>query len=226
MVVASLEPEGIEAFRETRIACSPSAPSVALATLLDPLLGLGATGCRATVLLSAGLAGRDGIEELSAQVTALFNGRTPPRKVFTSGLAFDLVAQAGPLLEDGSSSVERRVIIEVATLLRLDPSGLAVTTCLVPLFAGLALSAFVSFDDPPDAEEVRRALEQADTVHVGDPPPGPRRLAGRQDLYVGRIRSDPAGQGVHLWATADNLRFGASANALGIALLLERQGYL
>jgi aspartate-semialdehyde dehydrogenase len=40
------------------------------------------------------------------------------------------------------------------------------------------------------------------------------------------LRVDPVGNGVHLVAMGDNLRFGASGNAVAIALQLWRSGIL
>ena len=61
---------------------------------------------------------------------------------------------------------------------------------------------------------------------VGDPLPGPRRLAGESQIFTGRLRSDPRADAIHLWAVCDNLRCGASANAVAIATALWSDGYL
>ena len=50
--------------------------------------------------------------------------------------------------------------------------------------------------------------------------------AGRDDIFVGRVRRDesiPDGRGLALWVVSDNLRKGAATNAVEIAeILLER----
>jgi aspartate-semialdehyde dehydrogenase len=54
--------------------------------------------------------------------------------------------------------------------------------------------------------------------------PTPRDAVGRDEVLVGRIRQDTAGNGLTLWVVCDNLRKGAALNAIQIAeLLLERQ---
>ena len=216
----------LEGFQETRVVSSPSAPAVALAALLAPLVRLGATACRGTVLLSAGLAGQAGVKELSQQVISLFNGGTPERVVFPAGLAFDLGAVVGEVGEDGWSSAEQRLAAEVSRLVPLSPEGVALTAVMVPLFVGIGLSLQVELDPLPPLEEVTHALGEAPLLRLGDPVPGPRRLAGRPHVYVGRVRADPRGQGVHLWATLDNLRAGASRNAIAIARFLQDEGLL
>ena len=52
------------------------------------------------------------------------------------------------------------------------------------------------------------------------------RIAMLQPVYVGRLRLDPDNSRIHLWVSADNLRVGASANALAIATALWSEGYL
>jgi aspartate-semialdehyde dehydrogenase len=212
-------------FGENQAAVSPSPAGVLLSTLLGPLRDLGAISARGTLLLSAGVAGRDGVEELSGQVISLFNQGEPPRQVFPTGLAFDLLPQAGTL-QDGWTEVEGRAVAEVHAVLGPPAIPIAVTAVVMPLFSGIAVSLYVEFAVTPDLETIRTVLAAVPTLQVGDPAPGPRRLAGKPQAVVGRLRLDPAGAGLHLWAAADNLRFGASSNALSIALALWRDGRL
>ncbi|MBD0321459.1 MAG: aspartate-semialdehyde dehydrogenase, partial [Gemmatimonadetes bacterium] len=47
--------------------------------------------------------------------------------------------------------------------------------------------------------------------------PTPWEAAGRDAVFVGRIRKDPAVPNtLHLWVVADNLRKGAATNAVQI----------
>jgi aspartate-semialdehyde dehydrogenase len=51
--------------------------------------------------------------------------------------------------------------------------------------------------------------------------------AGRDEVFVGRIRRDPTvPHGLNLWVVADNLRKGAATNAVQIAEVLVRRGWL
>ena len=73
------------------------------------------------------------------------------------------------------------------------------------------------------AGEVRELLGSAPGVIVQDDPhaklyPTPHEVAGRDEVYVGRIRNDlSASHGVVLWVVADNLRKGAALNAWQVA---------
>jgi len=212
-------------FPDTRVMCSPSAPAVVLSTVLSQLANRGAISVRGTVMLSASSAGKAGAEELSGQVVSLFNGKTPPRAVFSNGLAFDVMSQMGDLVE-GWTTVERRIAVEVADVLEWKPEQALVSVVMAPLFAGVAGDLIVEFDHAIDLEAVRALLSETPGVRVGDPVPGPRRVAGDNTIYVGRVRLDPDPHRLHLWFAADNLRVGASANALAIAMALWSEGYL
>lgn len=225
LCVPSVSEEPLEQFAETRLISSPSAPGVALASVLGPLTRLGADAVKGTVMLSASIAGRAGIDELGQQVLSLYNSGEPPRAVFPSGLAFDLISQVGEL-QDGWTTTERRIALEVAALTHLPPQAIGLTVAMVPLFAGVALSLFVQIDPLPSEEELQHFLSESATLRIGDPVPGPRRLVGRPDIHVGRIRPDTLGSGIHLWAAMDNIRAGAVENTLQIANLLWREGML
>ncbi|MFT5683730.1 MAG: aspartate-semialdehyde dehydrogenase [Myxococcota bacterium] len=225
LCVPSISDEPLEQFAETRLISSPSAPGVALAAVLSPLMRLGADAVKGTVMLSASAAGRAGIDELGQQVLALYSSGEPPRSVFPSGLAFDLISQVGEL-QDGWTTTERRIALEVAALTHMPPQSIGLTVAMVPLFAGIALSLYIQIDPLPDEEELQHFLSESTMLRLGDPVPGPRRLVGRPGIHVGRVRPDPLGSGIHLWAAMDNIRAGAVENTLQIAQMLWREGML
>jgi len=219
----SIEP--IADFPDSRVMCSPSAPAVILSSVIGPLANRGAIGVRGTVMLSASTAGKAGAEELSGQVISLFNNKTPPRTVFPNGLAFDVHGQLGDLV-DGWTTTERRIALEVADVLGWNPEQALTTVVLAPVFAGIAANLTVEFDHAVNVEDVRQLLDEAPGIRLGDPVPGPRRVAGDASIYVGRLRVDPDQHRLHMWVTADNLRVGATTNALAIAIALWGEGYL
>ena len=57
--------------------------------------------------------------------------------------------------------------------------------------------------------------------------PMPRNAEGRDEVFVGRIREDlVCDRSIHLWIVSDNLRKGASTNAVQIAEHLVSAGFL
>jgi aspartate-semialdehyde dehydrogenase len=79
---------------------------------------------------------------------------------------------------------------------------------------------------------VRTLLGSAPGVIVEDDPvariyPTPASVAGRDEVYVGRIRNDlSSSRGLALWIVSDNLRKGAALNAVQIAERVIEMGVL
>ena len=91
-------------------------------------------------------------------------------------------------------------------------------------------SVWIETEQPISAEDVRKALEAASGVTLVDDPqhyvyPMPIESAGKDDIYVGRIRQDLANDnGITLWLTGDQIRKGAALNAVQIAEYLIKVG--
>jgi aspartate-semialdehyde dehydrogenase len=53
--------------------------------------------------------------------------------------------------------------------------------------------------------------------------------AGRDEIFVGRVRQDPSipgDRGLAFWVVSDNLRKGAATNAVELAELLVQRGWV
>ncbi|MEO0601043.1 MAG: hypothetical protein AAF211_06380, partial [Myxococcota bacterium] len=88
----------------------PMAPTTLVASILGPLARAGVRGpVTVQLMVPASSSGRAAIEELSQQVLALFNSSPPPRKVFPTGLAFDVLPAWGVPTDDGRTTLERAV---------------------------------------------------------------------------------------------------------------------
>jgi aspartate-semialdehyde dehydrogenase len=200
---------------------------VALGTLLAPLLaGGGSLKARGMLWHSASAFGRQGVEELSNQVVSLFNSRSPARKVFPQGLAFDVVPALGEPGPEGWTADERRCAEETAALLGLPAAHVVLGSAVGPWFNGLCLALAVEPEPALGAEACRQRLAGATGIALAGVSardlPHPRGVDGSTALSVGRLRDDPDGRTVHLWAVADELRFGAAGNAVAIlAALIE-----
>ena len=91
-------------------------------------------------------------------------------------------------------------------------------------------SVWIETEKPLEIAEIRKALEAAPGVTLVDDPqnyvyPMPLESAGKDDIYVGRIRKDLADEnGTTLWLTGDQIRKGAALNAVQIAEYLIKVG--
>jgi aspartate-semialdehyde dehydrogenase len=97
-------------------------------------------------------------------------------------------------------------------------------TCVrVPVPIGHGESVFLETRDKITADEARTLFATAPGLIVEDDPhaklyPTPHHVAGKDEVYVGRIRNDPSSnRGLALWLVSDNLRKGAALNAVQIA---------
>lgn len=230
-VVPAVSRVALQGFREVLAVASPRPDVVALTSLLAPLLaGGGSARVRGLVLHSASAFGRQGVEELSHQVVSLFNSRSPARKAFPQGLAFDVVPAVGEPGAEGWTTDERRCAEQSAALLELPAGHLAVSSVVGPWFNGLCLALQVELTPALGAEACRQRLASAPGIVLAGAAardlPHPRGVDGSTDLHVGRLRDDPDGRSVHLWAVADELRFGAAGNAVAILAALIEDGLL
>jgi len=100
----------------------------------------------------------------------------------------------------------------------------------VPVAIGHSEALHIEFERPMSPDEARAILRGAPGIEVIDDPrakqyPQPIDAAGRDPVYVGRIRADVSNPGgIALWCVSDNLRKGAALNAVQIAELLYGAG--
>ncbi|MEZ4236535.1 MAG: Asd/ArgC dimerization domain-containing protein [Myxococcota bacterium] len=230
LVVPWVNPEALAGIAAGVVAV-PWPGATLLASALGPLRRAGVVGpTSATVLLPASAEGREGIEELSRQVVALFNSGTPPRKVFPDGLAFDLLPTAGEADESGWTELERRTVDETVRVAGIPEGLLDVTLIRVPVFSGCAAHVVVRPERPVPPELVLRILTDGGVR----PPeaagaryqPRPRRVEGKPFVHVGWIRPGADGRSLHLWVAMDNLRTTATAAVAAAGALLRGGGQL
>jgi len=201
------------------VVTTPAGSALAWALALAPLQrAAGLERVVGTVLRSASMGGRAGIEALSEQTIALLSqGEAGEHPDFPGRLAFDCMPQPLAAGEQLAAALAR-------LLAPVPPPALAVTSVLVPSFVGeaSALSIETSRELPP--EEAARVLADAPGVELwekSEAGPSTRDAGGRDVVLVGRPRADDslrAGgrSGLLLWLAADPVRL-AAANALALA---------
>ncbi len=148
----------------------------------------------------------------------------PQPEKYVAPIAFDVIPFAGNLVDDGDNETdeEKKLRNESRKILEL-PDLLVSGTCVrVPVFTGHSLSIHAEFAQDITPERAREILASAPGV-VLEEVPTPLQAAGNDPSYVGRIRADqsaPAGKGLVLFVSNDNLRKGAALNAVQIAELV------
>ncbi|MET1053578.1 MAG: aspartate-semialdehyde dehydrogenase [Mycetocola sp.] len=150
--------------------------------------------------------------------------RLPEPVIYKRPIAFDVIPLAGSIVDDGENETdeEKKLRNESRKILEL-PDLLVSGTCVrVPVFTGHSLSINAEFARDLSPERATELLADAPGVALADIPT-PLEAAGQDPSLVGRIRADqsaPAGKGLALFISNDNLRKGAALNAVQIAELV------
>ena len=169
-----------------------------------------------TSLQAVSGAGHKGVAALEAELA----GGTADSSPFVAPIAGNTIPWIGPRLEDGWNEEEEKIRTETRKILDLPGLAVAATCVRVPVHTGHSISAAVELSRPLSPRQIREALGSMEGLVLSDPDHDPlaRDIAGRDDVYVGHVRSDRDLPGVvHLWIVADNLRKGAATNAVQIA---------
>ena len=118
------------------------------------------------------------------------------------------------------------MMFETRKILGDESIGVAVTCVRVPVRICHSEAVNVQTREPVSPEQVREWLGDAPGVVVEEVPT-PLRSAGRDEVFVGRIRRDESHpRAFSMWIVSDNLRKGAATNAVQIAEVLVERGLL
>ncbi|MDQ3871038.1 MAG: aspartate-semialdehyde dehydrogenase [Chloroflexota bacterium] len=233
LVVPEVNPE--DASQHEGIIANPNCSTVQLVPLLAALSD--AVGLERVIVdtyQSVSGTGSEAVTELQAQIAAHATGRDPVNAVYPHPIAFNALPEIDVFLDDGYSREEWKVIHESRKILHLPDLRVSCTAVRVPVFVGHSEAVHVETRDPISPDEARRLLAAVSGVVVIDTPHAHRyplatEAAGRDEIFVGRIRQDlsvPDRRGLAFWCVSDNLRKGAATNAVQIAELVARREWL
>jgi aspartate-semialdehyde dehydrogenase len=215
------------------IVANPNCCTIPLTVVLNPLhQNVGIERVIVSTYQSASGAGKALVEELEEQTKAIAAGTEPQAIVYPHLLAYNVVPGGWRPEADGFNEEEVKIVNETRKILHLPELRIAATCVRVPVPIGHGESVFVETRDPISADEARVLLGSAPGVIVEDDPhaklyPTPHQVAGKDEVYVGRIRKDPStSRGLALWIVSDNVRKGAALNAVQIAEQAIEMGVL
>lgn len=162
----------------------------------------------------------------------LLNGTAglPPKK-FNYPIFGNCLPQIDSFEADRYTKEEHKMINETRKILHAPNLAVTATTVRVPVYHGHSESINVEFERPAKIEQVFSAFSRQKGLIVLDQPekelyPMPLYVAGKDEVYVGRIRQDfSVKSGVNFWCVADNIRKGAATNAVQIAEYLVEKSY-
>ena len=174
-------------------------------------------------------AGQAAMDELVEQYRQVLAGEEVTVNKFAYQLAFNVIPQIDVFTENGYTKEEMKMYNETKKIMHSDV--LTSATCVrVPSLRSHSEAVWVETEEPITVEAAREAISQGDGLVLMDNPekkeyPMPLFLAGKDPVYVGRVRKDLANpNGLSFWLVSDQIRKGAALNAVQIAEYLIKVG--
>ncbi len=172
-------------------------------------------------------AGRPAMEELENTTRAWAAGEKIVTKVFPHQLVMNLFSHNSGLVDNGYNGEEIKMTQETRKIFGAPEMMIAATCVRVPVLRAHCEAITVEFTNPITPAEATAILSKAPGVKILDDrknnrSPQPLDAAGKDDVFVGRIREDISlpGRGLMLWVAGDQILKGAALNAVQIAELL------
>ena len=216
--------------RPRGIIANPNCTTILMVVVLQPIEQLShIRRIRVSSYQSASGAGAAAMAELEQQYREIVQtGEVKTISKFPHQLAYNVIPQIDKMTENDYTKEEMKMFNETRKIMHSDVRTSA--TCVrVSSLRSHSESVWLETEKPLQVADIRKALESAPGVTLVDDPqnyvyPMPIESAGKDDVYVGRIREDLADEnGITLWLTGDQIRKGAALNAVQIAeYLLEK----
>ena len=174
-------------------------------------------------------AGAAAMAELYEQYRQVLANEPVTVEKFAYQLAFNVIPQIDVFQDNGYTKEEMKMYHETKKIMHSDIETSAM--CVrVPSLRSHSESIWIETERPISVEEARQAVINGEGLTRMDNPaekeyPMPLFLAGKDDVYVGRIRKDLANpNGLTFWIVSDQIRKGAALNAVQIAEYLVKVG--
>jgi aspartate-semialdehyde dehydrogenase len=221
LVVSDVNPHALEG--HDGLIANPNCSTMQLVVALAPIhRAVGIERLVVATYQSVSGTGKKAVDELEAQAHASLHGvEMPAAEVYPEPIAFNVIGAAGSFADgDDHTDEERKMMFETRKILSDESIGVAVTCVRVPVRVGHSEAVNVQTREPLSPQQARELLAGAPGVVLEDVPT-PLKVAGRDEVFVGRIRRDESHpRALGMWVVGDNLRKGAATNAIQIAELL------
>ena len=216
--------------RPRGIIANPNCTTIMMVTVLQPLEKLShIRRIHVASYQSASGAGAAAMAELQQQYSELVNNQPVTVKKFPHQLAYNVIPQIDVFTDNGYTKEEMKMFNETRKIMHTDARCSAMCVRVSSLRSH-SESVWIETERPLSVEEARAAIAAAPGCTLKDDPsnlvyPMPLETAGKDDVYVGRIRKDLADDnGLTFWLSGDQIRKGAALNAVQIAEYLIKVG--
>ena len=196
--------------RPRGIIANPNCTTIMMVVVLKPIEKLShIQRIHVASYQSASGAGAAAMAELQQQYKELVEGKEPTVNKFAYQLAYNVIPTRKIMHTDAKCSA---MCVRISSL------------------RAHSEAVWVETEKPISVEEAQAAIAAAEGVTLIDDPknqkyPMPLFTAGKDDVYVGRVRKDLANEnGLTFWLSGDQIKKGAALNAVQIAEYLIKVG--
>lgn len=176
-------------------------------------------------------AGATAMDELVNQFKEIAAGDAPTVEKFVYQLAYNVIPQVDVFTDNGYTKEEMKMYNETRKIMHSDIEVSA--TCVrVPVLRAHSEAIWLETEEPVSIEAARESFAKAEGIVLQDNPvdkeyPMPLFIAGKEPVYVGRLRKDITNpNGLSFWVVSDQIKKGAALNALQIAEYLIKENAL
>jgi aspartate-semialdehyde dehydrogenase len=226
------EVNGDDALNAPRhIIANPNCTTIILVVALKPLDRIShIKNVQVATYQAASGAGLEAMDELALQQAEIAHGKLDTTvKHFQHQLAYNVIPHIDVFGDADYTREEAKMYHETRKIMHTDARCSAMCVRISSLRAH-SEAVWVETEKPLSVEEVQKAIAAAPGVTLIDDPahqqyPMPLFTAGKDDVYVGRVRKDLANDnGITFWLSGDQIKKGAALNAVQIAEYLIKVG--
>jgi aspartate-semialdehyde dehydrogenase len=234
LVVPEINPEACEAHKG--IIANPNCSTIIAITPLWPIHKVNPIKrlIAATYQAASG-AGAAAMAELEESTRAYLENRPYEQTVLPHPYAFNLFSHNAKVDPATGYNEEETKMVKETKKIFGDPNIRVSATCVrVPVLRAHSEALNIECERPITPAEVNALLKNAPGVKIVDDVeknyfPMPKDASGKDDILVGRIRtdtSDPSGKSIAMFVAGDQLLKGAALNAVQIAEVLVEKGWV
>ena len=212
------------------IIANPNCTTIMMVVVLQPLENIShIKRIHIASYQSASGAGAAAMQELQEQYHEIVEGKPVTVKKFPHQLAYNVIPQIDVFQPNGYTKEEMKMFNETRKIMHSDVKCSAMCVRVSSLRAH-SESVWIETEKPISVEEAQKAIAAAPGCTLQDDPanlvyPMPLDTAGKDDIFVGRVRKDLADDcGLTFWLSGDQIRKGAALNAVQIVEYLIKVG--
>lgn len=231
LVVPEVNPHAIAQYKNRGIIANPNCSTIQMLVALKPIHdAVGIARINVATYQAVSGTGKEAIEELATQTALLLNGKPIECDVYPKQIAFNVLPHIDVFLSNGYTKEEMKMVWETRKIMEDEDILVNPTAVRVPVFYGHSEAVHIETRQKITEVAARELLANAPGVVVMDEhkpggyPTAVTEAAGKDPVYVGRIREDISHPcGLNLWVVSDNVRKGAALNSIQIAEILIKE---